>query len=48
MADLTVQIGSFDDIAVYDANSPNPGASNILSGGAAEAAGTDDKYSGIN
>jgi hypothetical protein len=48
MADLTVKIGRLHDIAVDDADSADAGAGDVLSGGAAEAAGSDDEYSGVD
>ena len=47
MADLTMQVGRLHDIAVDDADGPDAGAGDVLRGGAAEAAGSDDEYSGI-
>lgn len=47
MADLAVQVGGFDDIAVDNADGPDAGAGDVLRSGAAETAGADDEDLGV-
>lgn len=47
MADLAVQVGALDDVAVDEADGADAGAGDVLRGGAAETAGADDEDFGV-
>lgn len=48
VADLAVQVGELDDVVVDDADGADAGAGDVLRGGAAEAAGTDDEDAAVD
>jgi hypothetical protein len=43
VADLAVQVGQLDDVAVDDADGADAGAGDVLGGRTAEPAGADDE-----
>jgi hypothetical protein len=48
MANLPMEIGCLDDIAINDADGPYSGAGDVLGCGTAETAGSDDEHSGVD
>lgn len=45
---MAVQVGELDDVVVDDADGADAGAGDVLRGGAAEAAGTDDEDAAVD
>jgi hypothetical protein len=48
MADLAVEVGCLDDVAVDDTDGSDAGTGDVLRRGAAQPAGSDDEYSGVD
>ena len=48
MANLPMEIGGLNDIAVDDADGPHSGTGDVLSGGTAETTRSDNKHSGVD
>lgn len=47
VADLSVQVGALDDVAVDDADGADASAGDVLRGGTAETTGADDEDFGV-